>query len=197
MLPLVYTWSVYALVFWIIYLVWFVLEMIGAIRQRVQADAQKQDRGSLIVLGIGLYVGLFLNFFLAGLLPGAVLPGNHLVVFISALVLIILGMLLRQYAIQTLGQYFTRQVATRTDQQVVQQGPYRLIRHPAYSGTLLTILGIGLAVTNWVSLLVLLFCTLVGYTYRVLVEEQALRTALGQPYMEYMQRTKRFIPFLW
>lgn len=197
MLPLVYTLSVYALVFWVIYLVWFVLEMIGAIVQRVQADAQKQDRGSLIVLGIGLYVGLFLNFLFAGLFPGATLPWNHLIFFVSALVLMILGMILRQYAIHTLGRYFTRQVATRADQQVVQHGPYRLIRHPAYSGTLLTVLGIGLAVTNWVSLVVLLLCTLAGYTYRVLVEEQALRTALGQPYAAYMQRTKRFIPFLW
>ena len=50
MQPLVYGWNVYALLFWTVYIVWFVLEMIGAFAQRVKADAEKQDRGSMVVL---------------------------------------------------------------------------------------------------------------------------------------------------
>jgi len=72
-----------------------------------------------------------------------------------------------------------------------------LIRHPAYAGTILTILGLGLAMTNWVSILVLLICNLPGYLYRIHVEEQALRINLGQPYVMYMQRSKRLIPFVY
>jgi isoprenylcysteine carboxyl methyltransferase (ICMT) family protein YpbQ len=68
----------------------------------------------------------------------------------------ILGVILRWYAIHTLGGYFTRYVAIHPDQQVVQVGAYRYIRHPAYSGTLLTMLGLGLVMTNWASLVAIL-----------------------------------------
>jgi protein-S-isoprenylcysteine O-methyltransferase Ste14 len=81
-------------------------------------------------------------------------------------------------------------------QTVVQAGPYRFIRHPAYSGSLLTVLGLGLALGNWASLAAILAGALAGYTYRVSVEERALREALGQPYLDYMRRTRRFIPFI-
>ena len=55
-------------------------------------------------------------------------------------------------------------------------------------------LGVGLAVSNWASLGALLGCVFLGYSYRVRIEEQALIRALGQPYLDYMRRTKRFIP---
>jgi protein-S-isoprenylcysteine O-methyltransferase Ste14 len=41
-----------------------------------------------------------------------------------------------------------------------------------------------------------MFCTLAGLAYRVRVEEQALSAELGRPYVEYMRRTRRFIPFV-
>jgi len=196
MKPLIYGWNVYALLFWIVYIVWFVLEMIGAVAQRVRAGAQKHDRGSMVVLIVGLYVGVLLNFALPGLFPGATITWNRPVLFFIGLTLMVLGIILRQYAIRVLGRYFTRIVATRADQPVVQNGPYKFIRHPAYSGTLLTLLGIGLAMTNWASLAAILVCSFIGFFYRVLVEERALRTSLGQPYVEYMGRTKRFVPFV-
>ncbi|HEX6555806.1 MAG TPA: isoprenylcysteine carboxylmethyltransferase family protein [Ktedonobacteraceae bacterium] len=196
MQPLVYGWNVYALLFWIVYIVWFVLEMIGAFAQRVKAGAEKQDRGSMVVLLVGLYGGLLLNFALPGLFPGATITWNRPVLFFIGLTLMVLGIILRQYAIRVLGRYFTREVATRADQPVVQTGPYKFIRHPAYSGTLLTVLGIGLAMTNWASLVAILVCSFIGYFYRVMVEERALRRSLGQPYEEYMRRTKRFVPFV-
>ncbi|MGZ3681316.1 MAG: methyltransferase family protein, partial [Ktedonobacterales bacterium] len=93
--------------------------------------------------------------------------------------------------------YFSPVVAVRSDQQIVQEGPYRYVRHPSYSGVLLSLVGLGLALTNWLSLLVLLICALAGLLYRVNVEEWALRETLGQPYADYMRRTRRFIPFIW
>jgi protein-S-isoprenylcysteine O-methyltransferase Ste14 len=83
------------------------------------------------------------------------------------------------------------------DQPVVQRGPYRLIRHPAYSGTFLTMLGVGLAMTNWASLVALLLCVFLGHIYRVRIEEKTLVRMIGEPYIEYMRRTKRFIPWVY
>jgi len=51
-------------------------------------------------------------------------------------------------------------------------------------------------VANWASLVALLLCVLSGHLYRVSVEERALSQTIGQPYVEYMHGTKRFIPLV-
>lgn len=199
MLPLIYTNRGAAGLLIAACLIWTVPEMLGMVRQMAtvsRKDAAVQDRGSMGIL-IGLqWVGLFLNFFLAGLFPAAAIPGPRLVLFLLGVLLMLLGVALRWYAIWTLGRYFTRDVAVSADQQIVQKGPYRAIRHPAYSGTFLTMLGVGLATTNWASLVVLLVCVFLGHLYRVKIEEQALIHAIGEPYVAYMRHTRRFIPFV-
>jgi protein-S-isoprenylcysteine O-methyltransferase Ste14 len=87
-------------------------------------------------------------------------------------------------------------VAVAPGQTVIETGPYRLIRHPSYTGFLITLLGFGLCLTNWLSLLVIMACALIGFSYRIHVEEQVLQEQLGQRYQEYMRRTKRLIPFV-
>ena len=107
------------------------------------------------------------------------------------------GLAFRWYAIHVLGKFFTRTVATRAGQYVVQSGPYRLIRHPSYSGALLMFLGMGIAMTNWAALLAIMVGAGIGYAWRVHIEEQVLCADLGRPYRDYMLRTKRFVPFVW
>ncbi|HKC18217.1 MAG TPA: isoprenylcysteine carboxylmethyltransferase family protein, partial [Candidatus Dormibacteraeota bacterium] len=74
-------------------------------------------------------------------------------------------------------------------------GLYRYVRHPSYSGSLLTVLGVLLCSTNWLALACFVLA-LPGFLYRIRVEEGALLTALGEPYRDYMARTKRLVPFL-
>jgi len=52
-------------------------------------------------------------------------------------------------------------------------------------------------IMNWLSILIIIVGSLPGFLYRISVEEQALREHIGQPYIEYMQRTKRLIPFIY
>lgn len=148
-----------------------------------------------ILIGL-LWVGIALNFLFGGLFPAAAITWHRTALFLLGVSLILLGVALRWYAIWTLGSYFTRDVAVSAEQKVVQNGPYRYIRHPAYSGTFLTMLGVGLAMTNWASLVTLLMCVLLGHMYRVSVEEKALVQTIGQPYVEYMHHTSRFIPLV-
>lgn len=199
MLPLIYTNAGVAGIFLAACLIWNVPEVIGALKQTAQVsrkEASRQDRGSLGVL-IGLqWAGLALNFLLAWLLPAAAISWHRTTLFGVGVSLILLGVALRWYAIWTLGRYFTRDVAVSSSQQVIQSGPYRFVRHPAYSGTFLTMLGVGLALTNWASLFALLAGVFSGHLYRVRVEEKALIQTIGQPYIAYMQHTWRFIPFV-
>ena len=105
--------------------------------------------------------------------------------------------MIRWWAIFTLGRYFTIQVAVRSTQSVVQSGPYRFVRHPSYTAILIMLLGVGLVLANWASLVTLLASGLIGLLYRVRVEERALVEALGQPYVDYMRHTKHFIPIIY
>jgi len=186
-------------IFLVACLIWYVPELIGTLKQKARVsrkEASVQDRGSMGML-IGLqWVGLALNLAIAWLFPAATIPWQRITLFMLGVLLMLLGVALRWYAIWILGRYFTRDVAVSVDQQVVQKGPYRSIRHPAYSGTFLTMLGVGLALTNWASLVVLLVLVLVWHLYRVRVEEKALIQSIGQPYVEYMHSTKRFIPLM-
>ena len=56
--------------------------------------------------------------------------------------------------------------------------------------------GIGIALTNWLSVLLAFVGTVAAYSYRVKVEERALLSEIGEPYAEYMRTHKRYIPFV-
>ena len=107
------------------------------------------------------------------------------------------GAALRVWSVATLGRYFTYVVQVSADQQVVETGPYRLVRHPSYSGALLMGAGIGLSLRSPYAPLLIVGTSLLAYIIRIFVEERALAEGIGEPYRAYMRRTKRLIPFVW
>ena len=114
----------------------------------------------------------------------------------TGLAVILAGLALRWWAILTLGRAFTVDVAVASDQRVIEHGPYRLVRHPSYTGILLSFLGLGVVLRHWTSLLALLVPITAALLYRIGVEERALRAGLGEAYASYMRRTRRLLPFL-
>lgn len=187
----------YRMVFYVAVAIWVLPEWIGGQFQRAERGATRRDRGSRLLLKAMMIGGVGAALVVANTVPAATIVWRQPVVFWVGIALILAGVAFRWYAIRVLGRFFTRDVATRPGQVVVEKGPYRLVRHPSYSGALLSLLGVGLALTNWLSLLAILAGMLVGFGYRVHVEEQALCEALGKPYRDYMKRTRRFVPYLW
>ena len=116
--------------------------------------------------------------------------------FYLGILLMFLGILVRQWAIAVLGRFFSLTVRVADDHRVVEKGPYRLVRHPSYTGVLITFIGLALAVQSWGALLVLLGVFSLSFGYRMRVEERALLSGLGDDYANYMKRTKRLIPYL-
>jgi len=116
--------------------------------------------------------------------------------FYLGIFLMFLGVLVRQWAIAVLGRFFSLTVRVAEDHRVVVKGPYRLVRHPSYTGVLITFIGLALAVQSWGALLVLLGVFSLSFGYRMRVEEKALLSELGEDYANYMKRTKRLIPYL-
>jgi protein-S-isoprenylcysteine O-methyltransferase len=108
----------------------------------------------------------------------------------------LLGVALRWFSATILGKYFTFDIAIQGGQALIEAGPYRYVRHPSYSGALLTLLGFGLALGNWAGLAAALACLGSAYAYRIPTEEAALCSALGENYKQYMRRTWRIVPFV-
>jgi len=107
---------------------------------------------------------------------------------------IVAGVSIRWVAVATLGRQFTLQVTIIKDHRIIDRGIYKSIRHPAYLGSLISLVGLGCALENWVSLLILLMLPLVAILYRIKVEEKALLEHFGTQYEEYCKRTKRLLP---
>jgi protein-S-isoprenylcysteine O-methyltransferase Ste14 len=143
-----------------------------------------------------LWLAVGSAFALSFILPQATILWHRAVVFFVGIALMLAGIAFRFYAMSVLGRFFTYDVAVHAGQTVVEAGPYRYIRHPSYTGALITLVGLGLALGNWAGLLALLACMGAAYAYRISVEEAALVAALGEPYKQYVRRTRRLAPFL-
>jgi protein-S-isoprenylcysteine O-methyltransferase len=129
--------------------------------------------------------------------PAAQIPGRGWPLLLSGLVLMWGGIGLRLWAVRTLGRFFRTVVHIQDHHQLLSDGPYRLLRHPSYAGTLLTLAGVGLAMGNWLSCLVAVLGALIGFTRRIQVEEAALHARFGDAYTAYAQHTWRLVPFIW
>jgi protein-S-isoprenylcysteine O-methyltransferase Ste14 len=178
-------------------LIWRGMEVGVDIRtlKRLRAGTRRQDQGSHLVLLVLPGLGICLGVLLALTVQGFAVTRASVLLFWLGILLMDAGIAFRLYAITVLGAFFTT-VAVAAEQTVIDWGPYRLIRHPSYTGLLLILLGLGLSLTNWLSLLVIMGCALLGLSYRIRVEERVLKEHLGQRYQEYIQRTKRLIPFV-
>ena len=141
--------------------------------------------------------GLLLGVLLAARVPGAAFPGNDWVWVGLGCAVGLAGVALRWWAIRTLGAYFTRELQIAESHSVVVDGPYRLIRHPSYTGAILMIAGVGVGLANPLSVLACTVLPAAGYMRRIPSEEALLRTELGTPYVEYSARTKRLVPGVW
>jgi protein-S-isoprenylcysteine O-methyltransferase Ste14 len=194
--PLPFGHSPYATIFWGVYLLWFVLEIIGSIVKRSTDRSNVHDKGSYRIVMISLWIAIGAAFALSFVLPQATIRYARPSVFYVGIFLMLAGVAFRFYSMSLLGRSFTYAVTVRPDQAIVEAGPYRYIRHPSYTGALITLAGLGLALGNWASILALLVCMGAAYGYRISVEESALVAVLGAPYADYMHRTQRLVPFV-
>lgn len=174
---------------------WLGSEVLIGLTHGAPFGARREDRMSGVALIGFLVLSVWTGLGAAREVPAAAIMVARPSAFALGLAVAVAGIALRWWAVLTLGRFFTIRVMTRPDQTVVENGPYRLVRHPSYTGALMTVLGILICSLNWLSLSCF-FIALPGFAYRIRVEERALETAIGQPYRDYMRHTKRLIPFV-
>lgn len=113
------------------------------------------------------------------------------------LVAMVAGIGVREWSHRTLGRFHQAVVTIHDDHVVVTDGPYRFVRHPMYAGSVLTFLGIGLALGTVPAIVVAFGGTLPAMIRRIQVEERVLRGALGERYTTYAEARSRLVPGLW
>lgn len=185
------------LFFSLCFLSWAVFEVWTNLRGWPAGTLNRDRLSRYVIIG-----AMLLAFALAGLATNLhafdfALAVARSLIFYAGLVLMLAGLLFRAYAIRQLGRYFVPEVAIQPGQRVIDRGLYRYLRHPSYTGTFLTVLGYGLALTNGLSLVIMLVLPGLAYYFRMNVEEAALLDAFGDEYRAYMRRTKRILPFVY
>jgi protein-S-isoprenylcysteine O-methyltransferase len=111
--------------------------------------------------------------------------------------LVVLGIGLRRWAAATLGVFFTRSILIRSEHRIVTTGPYRFVRHPAYAGDLVALVGLALTLGNWLSIVIAIIGFFLAHVPRITAEEVALEANFGEHYREFARTRKRLIPCVW
>lgn len=175
---------------------WFISEVVltRLLKSKLQGS-RELDKSSLVFLWITIVISIFLGVILM-IKTGLIISGSPVPAY-SGLVVIVTGIAVRFTAIRKLGKYFTVDVAIHDDQHLITGGIYKHLRHPSYTGSLLSFAGLGLSLNNWLSLAVILIPVTAAFIYRIRVEEKALMQRFGDSYREYCRTTYGLIPFIW
>ncbi|MDA4114614.1 MAG: isoprenylcysteine carboxylmethyltransferase family protein [Thaumarchaeota archaeon] len=163
--------------------------IIGSAGQRTAQV--RSDRGSALLIFFSIFASILIanEFAQYGV---ALLPAMF---FYVGLAMMLAGISTRIWAVSTLRNFFSYTVQIKQGHQVVESGPYRFVRHPAYTGSLLTILGVGFALQSWGAVVVMVVIFGIAFGYRISVEEKALVASLGDAYVLYSKRVKRLVPY--
>jgi protein-S-isoprenylcysteine O-methyltransferase Ste14 len=172
------------------------LEVFMNLRQRGRSKiVSSGDKGSLWLLYGLITVGYTLSFSIGATKMGRVYPWNTF--FGIGMALVVAGLAVRVHSILTLKQFFVYSVAKVENQEVIETGLYKFIRHPGYLGQLMIFIGISISISNWLSVLAMMIHVTLGYLYRIRMEESFMVKQLGDSYLNYQARTKKIIPMLY
>ncbi len=111
--------------------------------------------------------------------------------------LMLSGFAVRWWAIKVLDKHFSNDVRLLPDHELIQSGPYAYVRHPSYTGAFFIAVGISVFLHAWTGTLAGMAILFAAYAYRIDIEESELIKKFGKKYVDYQQRTKKVLPFIW
>lgn len=177
-----------ALAAWIGFEIWLI------IRDRGKAFKARNSGAMTLVVAIVVAVALAVLLYNLRLAP---LPGGSEIHIALGAIIMCFGICLRLWAIDSLGDFFSTFIAVRGGQRLIVSGPYRLVRHPSYTGSLLGFVGFAVALGSAIGILVTFALVLMAYYRRMNAEERIMLSSFGLEYVAYMEKTKRLIPLIY
>jgi protein-S-isoprenylcysteine O-methyltransferase len=154
-------------------------------------DTSIDDRGTTrLIVGTYVVLGLVTTFYHRFAVVHADTVIAWVGIFFSAS-----GLALRTWAMQHLGRYYSRTLRVQDEQHIIDDGPYRIVRHPGYLGSILVWVGAELAI-NAVLAVITAIALVVVYSRRIDAEE-AMLSAWNPRYQDYQRHSRRLIPGIW
>ena len=165
-------------------------------RKRSRGKTRKADRRSIIAIFIQA-----LAFAIVWMIPRKpftpFLPVDwHAQYVVAALVvvLVLASLIFVAAAVRTLGKQWSLQARVLEHHELIRHGPYRIVRHPIYTGMFGMIVAGSLAYGHWLGLLIASVVYYFGTIIRIRSEEKLLREQFGSAYQEYARDVPAFIP---
>jgi len=161
------------------------------LRTRVTRGRRMVARGS--APSQWLPYGIFVPYVVIALRRGPELPFSDATRW-AGLALVVAGIGFSIWAARTLGRHFDMEVEVHEGHEVVDHGPFAIVRHPVYLGLAVHFIGACLATGNWVLIAGTLFVSFPALYLRAREEERLLRIQLGAAYDAYVRRVPMLVP---
>lgn len=185
------------LLFWLSFASWLAIELAIWSRDRAKVKGRREDRFSVLAIGASIWAASALAFNAPRIWPAAGIAASPFLLAGAGIVLIWTGIVFRLWAVRTLGRFFRVTVTVQDDHRLVDTGPYARLRNPSYTGAVVTMAGVGLAIGHWLSLAAMALIPLLGFAWRIRVEEASLAARFGADYETYRSRRWALVPPLW
>jgi len=155
-----------------------------------QRKSLQSDRGSYLAITIAIFLEISLSIYLRMKNIGTLTGWFQWL----GLLFMAAGAAFRQWALIHLGRFFSRTIQIESEHTVITAGPYRWIRHPAYTGMIAVYTGLSMAIGTWLGTLTAFIIVTASLLYSTRIEEVTLVQALGDEYRTYMKRTWELFP---
>lgn len=175
---------------------WVTSEIMLIVLSRSKMNSKDFDKGSLKWLNIVIYSCITIAICFGFLGIGQIHILKSIIPWIGLFV-ILFGLIIRWTSILTLRKYFTVNVVIQSGHRIIKKGIYRFVRHPSYTGAIISFYGLGLAFCNWISIIVLVVPITTALLKRIQLEEQALLSAFGEEYINYRKETWALFPMVY
>jgi protein-S-isoprenylcysteine O-methyltransferase Ste14 len=115
--------------------------------------------------------------------------------FVSGWAVALYSFYLRRQAIAALGPFWSLYVEIRENHQLVREGPFRWVRHPAYASMVLEMLALTLLLRAWCTAAIVSAIFLPTLYVRIWIEEKALIEKFGDAYRLYCRQVPAIFPY--
>ena len=184
----------------VVTLCWFVFAGIFLFRKTAKAPPE-QKRDSKSIVGLILQALSFVVVCLFHRAPFTPISSGSRAVAVSlslaAMIAAVASVSIVKAAVNTLGKEWSVTARVVEGHRLATEGPYRLVRHPIYSGMLGILLATGLVTSHWLALIAAIVIYLIGTVIRIRSEERLLREAFGPEFEAYARSAPALVPGLY
>ena len=180
----------------VVWLVWLLYWWVSALR--VKAAVRTETVASRLAHGLPLIAAAVLLMMHSphDWLGRHVLPWHGHSRYDAGLALVIAGCLFSVWARATLGRNWSASVTVKDQHELIVKGPYRFVRHPIYTGMLLSFIGTAIAQNEWRSWVAVVIVWL-AFWRKWRLEERFMRETFGERYVDYRAQVPAVVPYKW